>query len=844
MANDLRLNVRITADGGQLKAEVGNVRGGLQALGDVATRESGRINTGFSAARRGVQSISEQLADTRRELIAFFSIRFAASQAGALIQLADEAKTLEARLRLASTSAQEYAQAQADVNAIADRTHAPLTATADLYGKMAVAMREMGRGQADAAASTEAVAQTLRLSGTSAGAAQGALLQFGQALASGVLRGDEFNSMMEAAPRLAQALAEGLNVPRGALRKLAEEGKLTADQVIGALLSQKDKLAAEYAQLPITVADSLTDVRNQFMRMVAGFDQATGTTRALSGALATLTENMALVATAVGAVTAVMIGRGAGALAAYLVAIRAEVLATRAAVVADTARAASLRGIGMGAAAATPGVTMMGRAMALLGGPVGVIVTAVSALGLWALATRDAAKDTDSMAKSADGLADSMNRVTAVDAAKRIVFLKNILANIGDRNADTSAGLRRQIAANEQVIKAAAEQQARIQAELDKATSKKAPGAGDKTDPAAERAKQLASQLNSARDEMEKLSGALQQQVATLGQGDQAVLQYRLTLGDLSEQVKLMGPEGEQWRASILAQAQALKDLETQAWANSEAEKARQQLIEDGRQLAESVRTDYDVLTAAMERYRGLLAAGAIDQQTFNRAVEQAGEKFNGLSPQVEKTGDTINEFAVQAARNIQSTFADFLFEPFEDGLKGMLKKFGETLRRMVAELLAQKILMDMLRGLAGMGGATGAFFSPLAASMGASVKHTGGVVGRGSGVMRQINPAVFLGAQRYHSGGMVGLRPGEVPIIAQTGETVIPRGGIAVPAPIIEINNYTGQPVRQEQSSVDGRQMVRLFIGEAAADVRRGGELGSAITQSFGLRRPGARVS
>ena len=842
MANDLRLNVRITADGGQLKAEVGNVRGGLQALGDVATRESGRINTGFSAARRGVQSISEQLADTRRELIAFFSIRFAASQAGALIQLADEAKTLEARLRLASTSAQEYAQAQADVNAIADRTHAPLTATADLYGKMAVAMREMGRGQADAAASTEAVAQTLRLSGTSAGAAQGALLQFGQALASGVLRGDEFNSMMEAAPRLAQALAEGLNVPRGALRKLAEEGKLTADQVIGALLSQKDKLAAEYAQLPITVADSLTDVRNQFMRMVAGFDQATGTTRALSGALATLTENMGLVATAVAAVAAVMIGRGAGALAAYMAQTWAEVQATRAAVVADTARAASLRGIGMGAAAATPGVTMMGRAMALLGGPVGVIVTAVSALGLWALATRDAAKDTDSMAKSADGLADSMNRVTAVDAAARIVKLRDALART-TANPAGATRLREMIAANEQVIKAAAEQQARIQAELDKATSKKAPGAGDKTDPAAERAKQLASQLNSARDEMEKLSGALQQQVATLGQGDQAVLQYRLTLGDLSEQVKLMGPEGEQWRASILAQAQALKDLETQAWANSEAEKARQQLIEDGRQLAESVRTDYDVLTAAMERYRGLLAAGAIDQQTFNRAVEQAGEKFNGLSPQVEKTGDTINEFAVQAARNIQSTFADFLFQPFEDGLKGMLKKFGETLRRMVAELLAQKILMDMLGALAGMDNPIGAFIRPMYQSMSVGQKHTGGSV-TGSGVMRQINPAAFFGAQRYHSGGMVGLRPGEVPIIAQTGETVIPRGGIAVPAPIIEINNYTGQPVRQEQSSVDGRQMVRLFIGEAAADVRRGGELGSAITQSFGLRRPGARVS
>src|SRR5574338_476149 len=91
---------------------------------------------------------------------------------------------------------------------------------------------------------TERISQALRISGASATETQSALLQFGQALASGVLRGEEFNSVVENSPRLAKALADGLNVPIGRLRKLAEEGRLTADVVVNALMSQKDKLAS------------------------------------------------------------------------------------------------------------------------------------------------------------------------------------------------------------------------------------------------------------------------------------------------------------------------------------------------------------------------------------------------------------------------------------------------------------------------------------------------------------------------------------------------------------------------------------------------------------------------
>lgn len=100
-----------------------------------------------------------------------------------------------------------------------------------------------------------------------------------------MLRGEEFNSVVENSPRLAQALADGLNVPIGRLRKMAEEGRLTADVVVNALLSQKDKLATEYAQLPATVSQALERLRNALGQYVNRVDEATGFTSKLAAVL-------------------------------------------------------------------------------------------------------------------------------------------------------------------------------------------------------------------------------------------------------------------------------------------------------------------------------------------------------------------------------------------------------------------------------------------------------------------------------------------------------------------------------------------------------------------------------
>lgn len=264
-------------------------------LGDlsVAARTAGtRATAAMAELRAGMSAFGDQVARAKTQLLAFLSIDWAADKLQAIVQTADAWALMTARLKLATAEQQEFTAAQSALFDIAQRIGVPIQETTTLYGKLQQAVHQLGGEQQDAFAITESISQALRLSGASATEAQSSLLQFGQALASGVLRGEEFNSVVENSPRLAQALADGLNVPIGRLRKLAEEGRLTADVVVNALLSQKDQLAAEYAQLPQTVGQALERLRNAFGQWVSQVDEATGMTQTLSEALTWLAQNL------------------------------------------------------------------------------------------------------------------------------------------------------------------------------------------------------------------------------------------------------------------------------------------------------------------------------------------------------------------------------------------------------------------------------------------------------------------------------------------------------------------------------------------------------------------------
>lgn len=195
--------------------------------------------------------------------------------ARAFLSISDEAKKLDATLKLATQGFGSFGQAQKDVQRIADDTRSGLSETASLYANFIRVTKEMGASQADAARATETLTKSYKISGASSEEASQSLRQLVQGLQSGVLRGDEFNSVMESAPRFARLLAESLGVPIGQLRKMAEQGDLTADKLLKALTDQKFTagIDAEFKEIPVTFDDAMTRVSNAAMTTFSAFDR-------------------------------------------------------------------------------------------------------------------------------------------------------------------------------------------------------------------------------------------------------------------------------------------------------------------------------------------------------------------------------------------------------------------------------------------------------------------------------------------------------------------------------------------------------------------------------------------
>ncbi len=293
MANN-RIAVLVALEGADegLKRALNSAQQSLGELASTAKTAGDKAARGMAEVKAGMSAFGDQVATAKTQLLAFLSINWAAGKVQEIVQIADAWNMMSARLKLATIGHNEFATAQKALFDIAQRIGVPIQETTTLYGKLQQAVRMLGGEQKDALSITESISQALRISGASATEAQSSLLQFGQALASGVLRGEEFNSVVENSPRLAQALADGLNVPIGRLRKLAEEGRLTADVVVNALLSQKDKLAAEYTQLPQTVSQAFQRLQNAFGQWVSQVDASTGITKKLADAMTWLATNL------------------------------------------------------------------------------------------------------------------------------------------------------------------------------------------------------------------------------------------------------------------------------------------------------------------------------------------------------------------------------------------------------------------------------------------------------------------------------------------------------------------------------------------------------------------------
>jgi tape measure domain-containing protein len=257
-----------------------------QVVGDLVIRMAADVAR-VKSDMDSVKSYTKQTADVADKAALLIKQAFAAISVGFVVrefvQLSDAATSLDARLKLATRSSQEYETAQKDVYRIAQSMRVPLADIATLYGRLSDPVRKLGGDTRATAIITEGFAAALRISGATTAEASSATLQFSQAMASGVLRGEEFNAVNEASPRVMQALESALGKTRGELRKMAEQGQLTADVVGNALIKEFVNLKAEAESMPITFGAAMTQLRNDILVFVAGVESATGVSQSLSG---------------------------------------------------------------------------------------------------------------------------------------------------------------------------------------------------------------------------------------------------------------------------------------------------------------------------------------------------------------------------------------------------------------------------------------------------------------------------------------------------------------------------------------------------------------------------------
>lgn len=271
-----------------------------------ANARMSNIRTSAASGAGGIRELSSAMSqlDTSASFLRSDGLRWAKVMwalggatltAGAVVAAADAYTLLQNRLTVVAEKQEDVNMLTNEMFEIANRTRTPVADTAKSFVRFDLAMKEMGRTQKDTIVLTETVGKALQMSGATAGEAASAMLQLSQAFNKGKLDGDEFRSVMENAPLIANALAKELNVTRGELLQLAPAGKLTVDQLTKAILNASDGITEMFDKFKFTIAQSFQILKNTMTQYFGELDKAVGFTQGLSALILGLANNLDLV---------------------------------------------------------------------------------------------------------------------------------------------------------------------------------------------------------------------------------------------------------------------------------------------------------------------------------------------------------------------------------------------------------------------------------------------------------------------------------------------------------------------------------------------------------------------
>lgn len=428
----------MATDNEGLQAEIGITVGKIaKQLADVEsrmTRTAKKIETQFASSNGKAATTFKKIDDASGRTSANLA-RMAGVVAGAfsvreLQRYADTWTSAGNLIAAAAQSAGVGARSLSAINVIADEARAPLEATAGLYAKLLRSTASFHAQEGQVAQATLLLAKAFKAGGAAASEQEGAITQLGQALSSGALRGDELNSVLENAPVIAQAIADAFGVQVGQLKALGAEGKLTSEKVFGAILAAGPKIEAAFAKTNATIGDGFTLLQNALTEYVGAADAATGSTAKIVAALQFLADNIDLVVAA----GLILTGRFLGPLAATILVDLAK-----------NARlaAAGILMIGTDATLAARGIGALKGVMSLLGGPIGILITALTLLPLLIQSTSDKLEEAKTAVDNGEAALDAYADATKRAADEQDRLKGKVTAATQEIVNQTRAGLQR-----------------------------------------------------------------------------------------------------------------------------------------------------------------------------------------------------------------------------------------------------------------------------------------------------------------------------------------------------------------------------------------------------------------
>lgn len=270
---------------------------GMATVGNASERAKQKTESAFSGIESKARGANEELhkmdstlTGLKNKFVGALAFLGVTLSLGNIIRMVDEYKTISGQVKLVTSSQKEAVSVQKDLYQMAQRTRQEYGATAQLYTSVARNASELGKSTSEILAFTEDVSMAMMIGGGSAASQQAALVQLGQALGSGVLRGDELNSIMEQAPRLSKLIAEGMGTTVGKLREMGKDGKLTALDIFNAIRKGSERLKMEMGMIPWTVDQAVTKMRNSMQRFFSGVEERTGAVSSIAEGFARISS--------------------------------------------------------------------------------------------------------------------------------------------------------------------------------------------------------------------------------------------------------------------------------------------------------------------------------------------------------------------------------------------------------------------------------------------------------------------------------------------------------------------------------------------------------------------------